>query len=499
MFHPRRLLPALRAFGAAGALSLGLAAPAAALSPDELWQAWQDQLEEAGFTITARVLHEDDLLILDRLALTLPRGPEPDAPRGFALELRGLQLRQLAAGLVQVELPAALPFSVDTARGTDVWRGQGRLLQDKFVMRVHEAEDGLVHDFTAGALNLSLDELVTQGVAHEDAVRVIAEDLSGSIRIGDGLERRTEMRSVLYDIDLPAADQRDRVRISGRMEGLEATGRTDPPAIAAAGPGVSRESHLTYESGQMQAELLDEETTFALSTASGGGTLTAMSDGSRMEVSAHNRNMAFALEGNALSLPLSGKIGDLGLKTAGPVTSDIAPSPFSLDLRLTDVTPPDMFWPFIDPKGVIPRAPLSFSASVSGMKQAAEVGEGVALADLPMTGAGRVVRLDVDDLSLTGAGARIGGKGSFTLDPSQPSRFGPFPKAEGRLDLRGDGLIALLEKLGDSGVIPSALVLAAPLYLSIFAEQEGNADILTTILRLTANESLQVNGRTLIP
>ncbi|QPM91593.1 translocation/assembly module TamB domain-containing protein [Pseudooceanicola algae] len=495
--RPRRPARGLRLGAMMLSFGLALASPAAALTPEAMLGQWQEVLQDAGFTVTTRLRQDGDTVILDRMALTLPGA---DGANTLAVELRGIELHQLAGGLVSVELPAETPFSVDLDRGDKPWRAEGRLLQDQFVMRSHSVSgsDEILSDFTAAALNLTIDSLIAGGKTQPGAIRLVAEAPEGQVALlpeADSPARLThnaQATSLSFDMTHAAPARGQDIVVSGKLEGIATDGSTRP------GPGSERDAHLTWDSGQMQTTL-DGTRSGNLSTASGGGALDLRSGDGQTSFLATSRAVAFALSSDALTAPLNGRVDEARLASTGPTVMTGAEAPFSFDLRLADVTPPAMAWPLIDPAGRLPRDPLSLALSATGTKQALAVSDDVAIASLPLTGAGQTSALRIEAFNLTGAGAALSGQGTLQLDPGNPSRFGPVPRAEGSIDLRGEGLLALLNALGDSGLVPPALVMALPLYLPLLAEQEGSRDVLSTRLRLGLDESLSVNGSPLIP
>lgn len=474
-------------------LAQAFAAPAFSLTPDEVWRDWNTALDGAGIAVQAEVAHGDQQLVVRTLTLTLP---DPEGAGDSRLSLGDIFLAPAGDGTVLVTLASVSPFTLATP-GPDL---TGSYAQEGFRMTVSGTPGQTRYAYDAQTLNLSIDQISdlegdrpTRDM--QPPITLIADSPSGQASLTTGTTIRLDQSSDVASLRLALQDSDPDVgelTVSMVMNSLksQAQSQIDTARAAQDGPRAARtsSSEQSFQSAGMQLSFIDGSDSFYLQSDSQGGTATAAIDATSLSYDMTARDTTLGVRGSDIPFPVQSSIGQIHLAASGPTLPQDRPSPFSLRLGLQDVALPDLAWAILDSTGQLPHDPLSLDLALAGMGRL-------------MTGdqTPEITALAVDQFDLRGLGAQVTAEGAFDADPAQRSRFGNYPKFAGQLDIKAKGVMAVIQTLTSTGILPPSVGFSSALYAGMFARQVSGPDDLATTLKVTPNEEIMINGQVISP
>lgn len=500
MTHPRAILRAT-------ALSLSLSLPLTAtadMTPDALWQAWQDSAAAAGYPLSATV-EQGGTLGLTGLSLRRPLGDGT-----VTLGVDRLDLVQDGAD-VRVTLAAGGRMTVVAVPGPD--DPDGDTVEAVFALgdrplTATAAGDATDPDWTVAADTVALELVsLTQGGTPVDAeIRADVRGLTGRITglgTGPGTGRGTAGRPL--SAELTAA----------RMATAFAV--TDPDS------GDTLRTTATQDDTTLRADLTEDATDpdgWTLRAALAGGASSSVSlqsgpagsietdsrqDSAALEITLTDTRSDYGARLDGLATTVSGSLvpaGPLGATMARATLALSVPTSPAPDLQtarlaldLQGVVPDDRLWALIDPMGALPRTPASATLRADADLASPDPDPAAAEAtgmDLP----GLLPRsLRIAEIALDIGAASMAGDGAFDI-PAGPMGIPDMDQATGAVDLRADGLAGLLQQAMAAGALSMEQAMGAQMLLGMFATQ-GQGDSFTSRIELQPGGALLVNGNRL--
>jgi len=576
-------------YGLAGLLALiGLASGGARadVTPEEVWQNWQDIRAGLGQQVSAEsVERQGDTLIVSGIRLAIPaqgggltsgligevrfqdRGdgtvaillpesfpvivsvtPEPGlgqreevtvtitAPRA-AVTASGMPDAVSYASLVpSIQIRAEIPDGSSLARlELDLARVTARTL-----LRGTEGQPDMTGELDVEGLNLTLDvsgEAENAGKLRfsigDLAIRTATAGKTSDMTVGHGAGT----------FDLAAREAGQPFRLTGALGGgtVIASAGEDHFAFDGSerslslnfsggdgdtGDDMSISAILADVSGRLQAEGSDAMSADFDAALAGG---LKMSGGlglgpasfdfagqdaggaSRARVSLGGLDTTFALEARALAYGIAANavelaltapeipvpeavatLGGLELDLAMPLERSGAPEPFHLLARLVDLGLGEEIWAMLDGAGMLPHDPatliLDTEGTVTLLEDLAEAGEALDGA-LPLL----INKVTLNEMVLQALGARVTGEGALAFDNEDMPGFPNMPHAEGSLQLAGQGVIGLMDKLMTMGVMTGEEALGLRMMMGAFARVDPVKDEIATTLDFRDGQ-LHANG-----
>lgn len=184
------------------------------------------------------------------------------------------------------------------------------------------------------------------------------------------------------------------------------------------------------------------------------------------------------------SASMSGGVMELRM----PVAPTDAASDVKLVLGLRDVAISDSIWGLVDPTATIPRDPATLEIDISGKLDLDKTMAEMPMTDNPME-IGKVESLDINQILLSIAGARLQANGGVTVDNS-----GFMPMPTGAVDISLEGAQALGQKLVELGLVEQMQVGMAMGMIMAFAKPGDAPDSFTSKIEFTEGGIL-ANGQ----
>lgn len=495
-------------------LLLSAAPVAADVTPEQLWAEWQRLALQSGSRLAAETRREGDRLILDRPAL------QTIGDVGIS-ELRTEQmvLQDNGDGTVSVLMPERFTLMLDVpvkrsdmtsevlafaawAPGLDIRVGglgdnlDFTLLAPSLSLMFDPAQSIQAPGATA-TVNFAVADLTlthVQAVA-QDSVSVTSTLSLGTLHAdaqiaglgpGDG---RIEMSADLSAVSALAEIYLDLSRLAG-------ADLTPAQALSALPEGEGAE--ISFQHGPLALSLVMDDAIPGperMQLSSDGGMASARFDrtGSALSVDKGRTGLVAAI--NEPGIPLSDldlSFVDLGFSAQMDVTGANDPLGFGVTARLTDLAASPSVWASFDPGEIFPRDPLSLSIGLSGlMADRADTAPPDPL--LGETAPVDILAFALDDLLLSGLGAKLTGSGELTFDPTDRVTFDGFPLPDGALSFTATGLNGLIERFVSAGLVPQADLTGLRFGLAFIAKPGEGPDTLNTRIEFT-DKSLYLNG-----
>lgn len=489
-----------------------IAQPATAdIAPADVWADWKSYMESAGYSITATEEASADQLTLRDVVLQVEL-PEEDGT--FAIEMESIIFSDRGAD-VDVTLPDQIRMIMN-GTSEEGQTGNAVIVIDQTDPQLRASGDpsDLVYDYAARMVRIALDEIIADGQAlGPEFIRAEMKiaDVSARTEMQTGDQRRmvqtmqTGAAEYALFVKDPAPDVNDSLDLKGRVASLAANGSSlMPKDIAAAdlnaflGSDADANGSFTFGPGGYTA-LFDN--------ADGGGTINTESQGGTIEVGLNEAGIAYRVRQNGLALnvlmnafplPISVAAAQSGLDLLFPVRKGDEPENFKLAFALRDFTMSDAIWGMFDPTGQLPRDPATLALSLSGTARVlVDILDTEQVEALSESGA-VPVELDtanIDDLSLSLAGAALTGKGAFVFDNSDTTTFNGMPKPVGSIEMRLSGGNTLLDKLVAMGLLPEDQAMGARMMLGLFAVPGEGEDVLNSTIEINEAGHIIANGQ----
>lgn len=482
---------------------LALVAANAALAdvtPEEVWQNWQDYYASAGSaTITTGSAERDGdtLVVSDFKASVDAEGTKSDT---LIAEIR---LRDLGDGSVEVTMSdeASFAFSGPGVDGGKATGATGSVKMPGLVGIVSGTVEDMAYDFTAPSVDLSIEP--TEDGKPVGKVGVLLSDTASSYQLSGPAEAKQldgsfEAASAAINIDvkddasglvgsLNAAD------LSGEVTG-DLTGIDEEDIADALAMGFAVDSSLSYGALSYEFDITDDTGPSKLVGGSEGGSFQVAMDAARILLAGGGKNVAATFSGAQLPFPeVKLSYAESGFNLTMPIGKGDAPQDFSFLTKLVDLQVSEEIWAMLDPTGALPHDPATVVIDTSG--------KALLKSDLMSTPDGtppdaELHALTLNDLTARFAGAELTGKGALTFDNTDLTTFQGVPAPTGTVDLKLVGGNTLLDKLVGMGLVNEEQAMGARMMIAMFANPGAGADELTSTLEFK-DKHFYANGQQL--
>lgn len=487
----------LGAIAFAAAFSGGLAARAD-VTAEEVWQDWTAYYAALGQTVStgSQGKQGDTLVITDAIFASNVEGGS------FTATVADLKLREMGDGRVEVTLSNEMPMRILSKPSSgESLDAALKFTQSGLSMIVSGNPGEMSYAIAAPQLGLVVDSLIVDDKPVPLKLAIALSGNSGTYAIkkdgGRDVTSQFSAESATFDIAASDPEGTGSLSGSGRFDALTAESRAFlPEAVnmadmnAALQAGFRAEGRFGYGGGSYQMAFKDgEDAVDGTSSGEGGEVRFAMSrDG--LSYGGEGRASQLAMTVSSLPVPIEASIARSAFNMVLPVSKSEVAAPFAMMISLVDLKVSDGLWNLFDPGEQLPRDPATLTIDLSGMAQL--------LIDImdPATAAasgdqvpGKLESLDLNELTLSAAGAALTGQGAATFDNT-----GPVPKPVGSVDLKLVGGNTLIDKLVAMGLLPEEQAMGARMMLGLFAVVSGE-DTLTSKIEFKEDGGIYANGQ----
>jgi hypothetical protein len=473
------------------------------VTPEEVWQNWQDASAAMGQTVVAgSVARDGDVLIID--AITIASAANSVTAEG---SIEQILMEDQGDGTVLVTMSPDYPLKMRLP-AMEAGKPEVELnilvTQTGLRMIASGVADEISYNLTAPSIKVKLDRIA--GAAAQEAnltVDATITDIAGiyvARKTDAGLQADSDITAGGMALAVVGAEpaQQSEFRATAAMTGLalKSSGALVGAALAAgADPQVmavvENSSDIATQTTEFTLEMVEPSGTTTSNGTLGQGQVIANTSGGVMDFSATQSDAALTV--NTPSVP----VPDLAIaldKFAIALTAPIAPSeaalPFAFSTQLANLSLSDALWAMFDPSAALPRDPINLVIDSEGTTKL-----NAAQADLnaaPMLPA-QLETLNLKALQLSVAGAELTGAGTSTFTPD-PSGI-PSPNA--KLDFTLKGANGLMDKLVAAGLIsPEMLTFPRMMLAMVASPMADGSDGYTSTIEIQ-DKAVSANGQVL--
>lgn len=485
----------------------------AQVTPEEVWQNWQDMTSAYGQSVTAgSVAREGDTLVVSAVVIaydkdgvvvngTIEKMNFADKGDGTVAitmsDTYPIDVKMPATAGVEGAKPSDLavtisqPGIVITASGTAAatnYEFNGPSIGIKV-----ESKDAADPTVVNGTFDATMTDTTAKYLVFGDtsAKKITSEFAAKSMTMTFAGADKTIGSDFAFNATV--AD------IAGNSNGnfLDAEAMVDIAAALKAGFAVDggfTHGPVTFDLNVNEPEA--KTTKIAGTMASGG--ITVLLDATKLLYGGGNKGVAFTLSSSNIPVP-EVKVGyaESAFNLLMPVAKSDAPSDFAFLTKLVDFSVSDDIWAMVDPAGALPHDPATIIIDTKGTARlTADIMDKTAMDALGDAPPGELNSLDVTELKATVAGAELTGAGSFTFDNTDKTTFGGMPAPTGKMDLKVVGANTLMDKLVTMGLLSQDDVMGARMMVSMFANTATDKDEMTSTLEFK-DKGFFANGQQL--
>jgi hypothetical protein len=495
---------------AVAALMIGQAA-FADVTPEEVWQNWQDLSTSAGQTITAESATRDgDTLVVKNMAVAYDDG------KGMTLNgtLAEMNFKDNGDGSVDVTMADSYPL-VMTFPAKDTGKA-GTLnidiSQPGIVMTVSGTTDETSYDFTVPKMDVKLAATEEGATAPAFNADIALTNAAGGYLVKGAADAKTlesnlTAESMAITVDGADAATSSTFKMAATMADLSSdTNGTFLGAAAMANmaqamkDGFALDTAVTYGAMKLDVDATDAAgvaTKIATTAVSGGFNVAMSADG--LDYGVDSKEVVMTASGGQIPFPeLKLGFGEAAFNLTMPVSAGEEPADFALLTKLVDFTISDEVWAMVDPTNQLPRDPATIVIDTTGTaKLTVDIMDEAAMAAMGEAPPGELDSLEIKELKASVAGAEFTGAGSFTFDNTDTTTFQGMPAPTGKLDVTLTGGNGLLDKLTAMGLLPEEQVMSVRMMMGMFATPATDgSDSLSSTVEFK-DKGLFVNGQQL--
>lgn len=502
-------------------IAFGLALPVtflsqmalADLTPTDVWGDWRGYMEGMGYKIegTENTSGGDLKVSAINLSFALPEnGGE------LRMSLGDVEFNQNRNGSVSIVMPENMPISI---------AGKSELDDEEFNLTLNYSQTG--HEMTASgspeamtylytaqtvAMNLAQIQVGDESLSQEFA-RISFEGTnissSTSMTIGDirGYDQTSSIDSMSYDFFFKDPESTDtQGAIKGTASGVSMSGTGTMPRVIAPGAdmatllsaGFAVTGKISYAEGGSVFDIKDPENgNYVMTSSTKGGNFGVKMGAGGLAYDVSQRDLSVGVTMEAMPFPFEIKMAESGFNLAMPVSKSDDHQDFAFGLKMDGFTMSDIIWSMFDPSGQLPRDPATVIVDLTGKaKLLVDWMNPEAIEQLDSS-PGEVKALNLGNLLVAAAGAKLEGSGDITFDGSGPAMVPGIGNPVGDVHLFLAGGNGLLDKLVAMGFLPQDQAMGARMMMGLFAVAGDAPDTLKSKIEFTQDGQILANGQRL--
>lgn len=484
----------------------------AQVTPEEVWQNWQDLSTSYGQTITATsAARNGDTLKVEGVSITFSQdGTSVDG------SIDKINFRDLGDGTVEVTMSDSYPIkmtvpAVEGEEGSTATDLTIKVSQPGLVIIAGGSTSETSYSFTAPSMGIKLTSIegVDAGVVDATAEATLT-GVSGNYLVGGDETAMTLASSFAAQsmaLAVVGADKETQsdVRITATVADLEGTTKGNflgaeamTDLAAALKAGFNSEGSFSHGAVSFDVDVVDAGAPTKIMGSATSGNMTFALDSSQLKYGTGNKDVSITVQSPDIPFPeVKVTYAELGFNVLMPVAKTDAPADFAFLTKIVDLSISDEIWGMLDPTGSLPHDPATLVIDTKGsVTLTTDLMDEAQMAALGETPPGEIHSLDVTELRANVAGAALTGAGSFTFDNTDLTTFEGVPAPTGKIDLKLIGGNGLMDKLVAMGLLSEEDVMGARMMLSMFANAGPGEDELNSTLEFK-DKGFFANGQQL--
>ena len=503
----------------ASALAAAFATPSLAdVTPQDVWDQWAGYLSAFGYTVEVEPVIDGPDIRFPRFEMTMyiPSDPASGIKGGtVVVGLGSVALLSQGDGTVAIEVPASMPITVEgDGPGKEDFSALFSMMIEGHRTIASGVPGDIAYDFTAARIDLTLDEVEgRQGrMPIPGTIAVTMEGAAGMNRIASSggttkLEQSLTLGRLIYDFALKDVDPGNPAEMTwkGEVSGLTmASDGVVPPKVnplaidKALMSGYVVNTLMEFAAGKGAFGYTDPKTEMRIESASAGGKINIGMSATGLDYNVLSEGIALSVAGSEIPFPISTTAEAVGVGIKLPVIAGANEQPFAANVAVTELTIPEPFWMMADPENGLPHDPVTVELALSGKTRLfVDIMNEAAMSRLDRVGGvpGELTALNLEALTISGAGAEVKAAAVFDIDNTRKSAFNPeLPAFGGDADLTLRGVTTLLSKLGQLGLIPMQQALIGSGMIQQLGKQGDGVDEYSADIKLTPEGAMTING-----
>lgn len=423
------------------------------VTPEEVWQSWQDMAKASGQTISVESATRDgDTLVVTNITM---KGATPDVQ--FDNLLSVLRFTDAGDGTVLVEMPPAYPINMTLPVAPDRPKPVQIALeinQEGAVLTASGDPDAVNYDLTAPNVKIKLNRL--EGVAAQNlTVEATLADITGRYATDPTGKITSDFTIGGVALAVVGNDATGEVRLTSAIKDVAMTGSgkmmgtmAGPDLMAALTEGAYSASQITYGSADFDVEVTAPAGPSTVKGTSQSGAISASIGAEGIDYAVSQKGLSVAITSAEMPVPnMNLKFDETAFGIKMPLVPSETSQPFAFTTKLTNMTLSDEIWAMFDPMAALPRDPLNLVIDTEGMVKVTK-----AMAPNPENPSelpAQFESMTLKELQLSAAGAELTGTGAGQMD--YPAAGAPVPS--GTFDFKLTGANALMDNLVAAGFL----------------------------------------------
>ena len=445
------------------------------VTPEDVWQNWQDASAAMGQTLIAASAQRDgDRLVIRDLTMA-------SAEDGITVQgnLDEIIMQDQGDGTVLVTMspdyPVKMTMPAFEAGQPDVALDI-LITQKDLTLLASGTPQAMAYDLNAPAMTIKLDRVEgPAGQAANITVTATLSDIAGRYATAEGPNGGPNGMTADSDIAVKAlalavmgadpADQTE-LRLTAAMQGLalQSSGALmGAMAGAALTPqqmaSLTSASKLLIAASEFDMDLVEPSGPTNLKGTAGEGVVSVDIAAGVMRYETRQQNVNVTVNAPSVPVPDMGiMLDEAGFAATSPmVASDVAQG-FAFSTSLRNLTLSDQLWAMFDPSAALPRDPINLVIDAEGL---ALVKDGADMQGLPAD----LQSINLKELTLSMAGAELNGTGTSTFTSGADG----VPSPDGQFDFNLLGANGLMGKLVDAGFVSAQMLTMPRMMLAMLA------------------------------
>ena len=493
-------------------LVLGATVARAEVTPEEIWQNWQDSAVAMGQTMTAASATRDgDTLLVQGIAIA---ATDPQVAVSGSID--EMSFTDNGDGTVEITMSDSydidMTFPADAAvAGSTPTTVTITVANPGLVTTASGTAAATSYEFEGPSLSVTLSSIEGVDAAKVDATaEVTMTGISGSYLVegeGDARAIASDFAAATLAVNVAGTDSTtgSDVKITAAM--ADVAGSTTGNFLgaemmkdmsAALKAGFSLDMAFAYGLTSYDVAVMEAGAPTTIKGGAAGGEFTFGMNGTRMEYASTGKGINIAVSSPDIPFPeLKLSYAESGFHFLLPIAKSDTPADFIALAKIIDLSISEEIWGMIDPGAALPHDPATLVIDTKGtatittdMMNDAEM---ATMGDAPP---GMMNSIELTELHAKIAGAELTGTGSFTFDNTDLTTFPGVPAPTGKLDLTLLGGNALLDKLVGMGILSEDDAMGARMGIAMLANSDPAADKLTTALEFK-DKGFFANGQQL--
>ena len=498
-----------RAGSTAILLALGATVATADVTPEEIWQNWQDEAALMGQTWTAaNVARDGDTLVVEGVEI---RGSDPAV--SVVGTIGEINFADNGDGTVEITMSDSydIAFSAPAAAGVEGAKPTAATLtiaQPGLVVTASGTAAATSYEFEGPSFAITLTSLEGTDVAA--TAEATMADISGSYLVeGEG-----EVFAIAMDLAAATASVNFAVKdastgsdmtLALQMADTESAVTANilgdammQDLSAALKAGFSVDMGFGYGQTSYDVKVIEAGQPTTIKGGATGGEMTFGMNGTRMEYASSGKGINLAMSSPDIPFPeVKLSYAESAFRFLMPVAKSDTPADFAMLAKIVDLAISDDIWAMIDPGAALPHNPATLVIDSKGTATiTSDMMNDTEMAIIGEAPPGLLNSFDLTELHAKILGAELTGKGSFTFDNADMTTFDGMPAPTGSLELALIGGNALLDKLVGMGLLSEDDAMGARMGVAMLANSDPASDTLTTLLEFK-DKGFFANGQQL--